>query len=118
MKSSASATWVLIMTYLTKMHPDPSGERTFFTDNFYMIHSLAGESKLLTDDKTKLIGTVKYMTFYGTSPDDLKNEITGLKDAERDSLNILQVFEKHLNLEELRREHQNGMKKLPKKNRE
>jgi len=58
-KDSPSSLWVLQMAHQTKMCPDPSGGRVFFTDNFYTHHPLATALKLMTDGEARMIGTVR-----------------------------------------------------------
>ena len=115
--SSATATWVLMMSHLTKTNPDPSGRRIFFTDNFYTRHALASELKTVTDGEARLIGTVKFSNVDGTNREHLKDTINEMKDAERGTWKLLQVYDKHVDLDKLRKEHSNEMKKLPKKER-
>ena len=64
---SPSATWLLMMSHLTKTFPDPSGRRVFFTDNFYTRHSLADKLKSMTDGEACIIGTVKFTNVDGTN---------------------------------------------------
>ena len=47
------------MDNLTKMHPDSSSKRIFFTDYFNTWHWLTNELKLLMDGEAYLIGTVQ-----------------------------------------------------------
>ena len=112
--SSPSATWLLMISHLTKTYKDPSGRRILFTDNFYTRHSLADELKSITDGEVRIIGTVKFTNVDGTNRPHLRKAIEDMKDAERGTWQLLRVYNKHQDLLKLRKEHLSKMNKLPK----
>ena len=114
---SPSATWLLMMSHLTKTFPDPSGRRVFFTDNFYTRHSLADKLKSMTDGEACIIGTVKFTNVDGTNRPHLRKAIEEMKDDERGSWQLLRVYNKHPDLGKLKRELVSKMNRLPKSSR-
>ena len=84
-KDSPRALWILQMAYQTKVYPDPSGKRVFFTDNFYTRHTLAKELKGITDNEARLIGTVKFTNVDSTNCRFLSEAMSMMKDTPRGS---------------------------------
>lgn len=101
------------MAYQTKLYPDPSGKRVFFTDNFYTRHTLAKELQGITDNEARLIGTVKFTNVDATNRKHLSEAMSMLKDAPRGSWCLVRAYDKIPDLEKLRRKHVAAEKKKP-----
>jgi hypothetical protein len=93
-EGSASALWILQMAHQTKLHPDPSGKRIFFTDNYYNRHILALALKLVTDGEACITGTVKFTNINSTNQTYVSAAIKELKDAERGSWILVHAYDK------------------------
>ena len=110
-KDSPTALWILQMAYQSKLYPDPSGKRVFFTDNFYTHHTLAKELQAITDNEAKLIGTLKFTNVDATNRRYLSEAIAMMKDAPRGSWCLVCAYDKIPDLEKLRRKHADAEKK-------
>jgi Transposase IS4 len=84
-KDSPTALWILQMAYQTKMYPDPSGKRVFFTDNFHTCHTLAKELKGITDNEARVIRTEKFTNVDSTNRRLLSEAMSMMADTPRGS---------------------------------
>jgi len=112
-KDSPTALWILQMAHQTKLYPDPSGKRVFFTDNYYTRHTLAKELKAITDNEARLCGTVKFTNVDSINRAHLTEAISLMKDATRGSWKLVQAYDKIPDLDKLRRKHIAAEKKKP-----
>ena len=63
-EKSPTALWILQLTQQVKSH---TSKRVFFIDNFYTRHTLASVLKHVTDEKGRVIGTIKFTNVDGTN---------------------------------------------------
>ena len=82
-KDSPTSLWILPMAHQTKLLPDPSGKRMFFTGNFYIRHTLAKELKRMADNEARLCGTVKPTNVEATNRGCLAEAISLMKPLAR-----------------------------------
>ena len=80
-KDSPTALWILQMAHLTKLLPDPSGKRAFFTDNFRARRALAKELKKMTGNEARLCGAVRFENVGAANRGRLAEAISIMKDA-------------------------------------
>ena len=112
-----SALWAMMMAHSTKKSVDPSGKRFYFMDNYYTRHILAEQLKKLTDGEAMTIGTVKFTNIDGTNRVGVTNGLNIIKKADRGEWCLVPAFNKHPDLDKLKREHQSKMRTLDKKDR-
>jgi hypothetical protein len=111
-KDSPSSLWLLQMSHQTRIVPDPSGRRIFFTDNFYTRHQLAYALKVMMDGEARMIGTVRFSNVNCTNRFYLQQAID-LTDAKpRGSWCIVRAYDEHPNLAAYQRQHQARNKDL------
>ena len=97
-EKSPTALWILQLAQQVKSH---SSKRVFFMDNFYTHHTLASVLKHVTDDKARVIGTIKFTNVDGTNRKFLKIAIERLKDAPRGRWMLVRAYDRVDDLKKL-----------------
>ena len=92
--SSASALWSLQLAQQTKKKKDPHGKRLVVMDNYYTRHFLAEQTKIFSDGEISILGTVKLLNTDGRNKAVIEIAKSEIKDAERGSWRLTQVFNK------------------------
>jgi hypothetical protein len=81
----------MMMAHQTKIHPDPTGKRVFFMDNFYTRHVLARALKNITQDEARIVGTIKFTNVDATNRPHLTKAIALMKNEPHDSWKLADV---------------------------
>ena len=80
-------------------------------DNYYTRHALAKFLRELTDQKVRVIGTVKLTNVDALNTRNLEEACALLKNAPRGSWKLVAVYDPPPNLEDQRKEHAKEMRK-------
>ena len=87
-------------------------------DNFYARHAFSEKLEKLTEGEAMAIGTVNFTNVDGTNWIGIKAGLEAMKNSNRGKWCIVPVFDDiNNNLEQLKCQHQNRMKTLPKTDR-
>jgi hypothetical protein len=113
-KDSPSSLWVLQMVHQTKMCPDPSGRRVFFTDNFNTHHHLPTALKLMMDGEAWMIGTVRFTLVDATNWYCLEQAISNESEKEHGYWCLVRAYNEYPDFAKLQQQHQAANSKLPK----
>lgn len=112
-KDAPTVLWILQMAYQTKLYPDPSRKRVFFTDYFYNRQTLAKELQGITDNEARLIETVKFTNVNVKNCRLFIKAISRIKNASRGSWCLVRTYDKISDLEKLRMKHVDAAKNKP-----
>jgi hypothetical protein len=106
------------MAHQTRLVPDPSGRRIFFTDNFYTCHQLAHALKVMTNGEAKMIGTVRFSNVDCTNRFYLQQAIDLIDAKPCGSWCLVRAYDEHPELAAYQRQHQARNKDIEKSQRQ
>ena len=111
-KDSPGALWAAQCAHMEKLaQTQTKGNRLVIMDNYYTRHALAKFLRELTDQKVRVIGTVKLTNVDALNTRNLEEACALLKNAPRGSWKLVAVYDPPPNLEDQRKEHAKEMRK-------
>ena len=109
---TSTALWSLQIAQMYKMLQSPCGKRVIFMDNYYTRHPLGRKIKQLTNNETKIIGTVKMNLVDKYNKPKVLEAIEMLQDANHGTWYLVPCFDPPKSTKSSSKKKKNNTKKL------